>query len=415
LVATTRAPLAGIRILAVEQFGAGPFATLYLADMGAEVIKIEDPGSSGDVSRYVPPGQKGTDSLYFESFNRGKRSLALDLKNPGGRQVFERLVGASHAVFSNLRANAAEQLGLTYDDLKRVNPAIVCVLLSGYGRAADRSAYPGYDALIQAEAGWAALTGDPQGPPTKSGLSLVDYAGGLTAALALMVALFDAQRTGRGREVDVSLYDVALALLTYPATWYLSSGILTERHALSAHPSIVPFQFFETADGYLAVACPKEKFFAALADRIGVPELKMDSRFNSFETRRRNREALVKMLNERFRQRRTNEWLALLRGTVPVAPVRGLASALNLEELLERDMLASYPHPTLGTVSGVATPFRMDDFSPRYEAAPALDADRASILESIGFSSADVDALASTGAFGERPGARMAGPVDVPG
>lgn len=384
--------------------------------MGAEVIKIEDPASGGDVARYVPPGQVGTDSLYFETFNRGKRSLALDLKSRGGRQVFERLVTTSQAVFCNLRANAAEQLGLTYAELSEVNPAIVCVLLSGYGRAGDRAAHPGYDALIQAEAGWAALTGDPQGPPTKSGLSLVDYAAGLTAALALMVGLFDAQRTGRGRDVEVSLYDVAIALLTYPATWYLSRGLLTERFPLSAHPSIVPFQFFETADSYLAVACPKEKFFAALSDRIGMPELKADPRFNSFEARRTHRDALVGLLNDRFRQRRTNEWLAVLRGSVPVAPVRGLESALNLEELLERDMLASYFHRAFGTVSSVGTPFRMGNFSSRYVAAPALDADRAHILESIGFTPREVSALASAGAFGApAEAARPAGPADVPG
>ena len=177
-------PLAGVRILAVEQFGAGPFATLHLADLGAEVIKIEDPAAGGDVARSVPPVQAGTTSLYFEAFNRGKRSLALDLKSPAGRAVFERLVGTADAVFNNLRGDLPEALGLTYATLGRVNPAIVCVSLSAYGRSGPRAAEPGYDALIQAEAGWAALTGDPDGPPQKSGLSLADYAGGLAAARA---------------------------------------------------------------------------------------------------------------------------------------------------------------------------------------------------------------------------------------
>src|SRR5262249_26016418 len=153
------------------------------------------------------------------------------------------------------------------------NPAIVCVSLSAYGRAGERAAYPGYDALVQAEAGWAALTDEPDAPPTKSGLSLVDFAAGLNAALGLTIALFDARRTGQGRDVEVNLYDSALALLSYPATWYLSRGISTERLSHSAHPSLVPFQFFQTADGYIAIACAKEKFFQLLAPLIGRPEL----------------------------------------------------------------------------------------------------------------------------------------------
>src|SRR6202022_1184839 len=179
-------PLAGLRVIAIEQYGAGPYGTLYLADMGAEVIKIEDPGTGGDISRYVPPGQQGQDSLFFETFNRGKKSICLDLKNPAGRQVLERLVKDSQGIFTNLRGDLPESLRLAYEPLGAFNPALVCVSLSAYGRTGPRAAYPGYDALIQADAGWAALTGEPDGPPVKSGLSLVDYSAGLMAALGLM-------------------------------------------------------------------------------------------------------------------------------------------------------------------------------------------------------------------------------------
>src|SRR5438067_2728727 len=219
------APLSGVRIIAVEQFGAGPFGTLHLADLGADVIRVEDPSTGGDVSRYVSPGQQGTDSLYFDSFNRGKRSILLDLKQQAGQEVLQRLVGSAHAVYANLRGDVVKELGLTYATLGRINPAIVCVSLSAYGRDGKRSSEPGYDPLVQAEAGWAALTGDPDGPPVKSGLSLADYAGGVMTALALMAAVFDAQRTGRGRDVDVSLYDVALAFHNYRATWYLHQAL----------------------------------------------------------------------------------------------------------------------------------------------------------------------------------------------
>jgi crotonobetainyl-CoA:carnitine CoA-transferase CaiB-like acyl-CoA transferase len=390
-------PLAGLRVIAIEQYGAGPYGTLYLADMGAEVIKIEDPGTGGDISRYVPPGQQGQDSLFFETFNRGKKSICLDLKNPAGRQVLERLVKDSQGIFTNLRGDLPERLGLTYEHLGAINPALVCVSLSAYGRTGPRSAYPGYDALIQADAGWAALTGEPNGPPVKSGLSLVDYSAGLMAALGLMIGVFQAQRTGRGGNVDTSLYDVALALLTYPATWYLSRGIETGRLPLSAHPSMVPFQFFQTADGYIAVACPKEKFFRELIRAIDLPP---DDRFSSYEARRQNRKALVELLTARLRERPTQAWIQVLAGRVPVAPVRSMTSALDETELEEQDMLVSYSHPTLGTVRMVGTPFKLEGYAPEYRAGPRMDGDRVAVLESLGYRPEEMDALAAAGAFG---------------
>jgi crotonobetainyl-CoA:carnitine CoA-transferase CaiB-like acyl-CoA transferase len=391
------APLRGVRIIAVEQYGAGPYGTVFLSDMGAEVIKIEDPAVGGDISRYVPPGQQGTDSLFFETFNRGKRSLVLDLKNEAAQGVLQRLVTTSHALFTNLRGDLPEQLGLTYDALQRFNPAIVCVSLSAYGRTGERSKHPGYDALVQAEAGWAALTGEPDGPPVKSGLSLVDYSAGLMAALALVVGVFDAQRTGRGRNIDTNLYDAALALLAYPATWYLTQGVVTERLPNSAHPSIVPFQFFATADGHIAVACAKEKFFKALATALELPS---DARFASFESRRANRQALTELLGERFRTRSTAEWLALLGGRVPIAPVRSLTAVLDHAELSGRDMLVSYPHPAFGQVESIGLPLKITGFAPDYRAGPSLDADRESILKTLGYTADEVVRLEAAGAFG---------------
>ena len=177
-------PLADVRILAIEQFGAGPWGTLQLADLGAEVIKIEDPASGGDVGRYVPPFQEGEDSLFFETFNRNKRSVSLDLRHPEARSVFEDLVRGSDVVYSNLRGDQPAKLRLTYDDLKDVNPRIVCCSLSGFGMTGPRAAEGGYDYMMQGLAGWMSLTGDPDGPPTKSGLSLVDLSGGYASAIA---------------------------------------------------------------------------------------------------------------------------------------------------------------------------------------------------------------------------------------
>ena len=394
------APLTGVRIVAVEQFGAGPFGTLLLADLGAEVIKIEDPASGGDVGRTVPPGATDGSSLYFEAFNRGKRSIALDLTSPAGREIFSSLVATADAVYNNLRGDLPDRLGLTYAALSEVNPAIVCVSLSAYGRDDPRRAEPGYDALVQAEAGWASLTGEPDAPPARSGLPLADYAAGLVAACGLLAGIVDARRTGRGRDLDTSLFDTALAILSYQATWWLSAGIETRRLPLSAHPSIVPFQFFATADGYIAVACAKEKFFQTLIQVIDLAELAEDRRFATFAARHQHRADLTQRLSQRFRQQTTNEWLERLRGQVPCAPVGELPDALDVERLQRRDMLASYEHPRLGSVRGVGLPLRVSGFTPRYRASPALGADTADLLAELGFDESAIARLTDAGAFG---------------
>jgi crotonobetainyl-CoA:carnitine CoA-transferase CaiB-like acyl-CoA transferase len=404
--------LAGIRVLAVEQYGAGPFGTLFLADLGAEVVKIEDRSAGGDVSRYIPPGQAGTDSLFFEAFNRNKRSLALDLKNPAGRGVLERLVGEADAVFSNLRGDLPDRLGLTYATLSAFNPAIVCVALTAYGRGGERATLPGYDALIQAEAGWASITGAPGDPPTKSGLSLVDYIAGLISALGMLAAIIDARRTGLGRDVDTNLYDSALSMLSYPATWLLSSGFVSPRRELSAHPSVVPFQFFATADGHIAIACPKEKFFRELVAGMELPEIAADPRFGSFEARRQNRDELVDRLSARFAELGTEAWLDRLRGRVPIAPVRTLEEALDPSELSARGMLAGYDHPVLGAVKSIGLPLTVGGFEAEYRPGPGLGADGDAILGEHGYATAEIDALRQAGAFGREGQSGAAEPVE---
>jgi crotonobetainyl-CoA:carnitine CoA-transferase CaiB-like acyl-CoA transferase len=226
-----------------------------------------------------------------------------------------------------------------------------------------------------------------------------------------MIALFDAQRTGRGRDVDTSLYDVALALLTYPATWYLTSGIVTERQPHSGHPSMVPFQFFETADGYIAIACPKEKFFQMLVQAIDLPELATDPRFASFTARREHRVTLVSILSQRFKQHTTASWMQRLRGRVPCAPVRSLNDALEEDELTERHMLASYSHPAFGRVRAIGTPFTLGGFQPEYRAGPRLNSDQRAILADLGYDAAAIADLAAAGAFGNHPVGRWHDPV----
>ncbi len=393
-------PLSGVRVLAAEQFGAGPFATMQLADLGADVIKLEDPHTGGDVGRTVPPGAHDGHSLYFEAFNRGKRSLALDLQTAAGQAVLQRLATASDVVFNNLRGDLPARLGLTFETLGPVNPQLVCASLSAYGRTGKRAREGGYDALVQAEAGWAMATGGPDDPPIKSGLSLVDYAAGLSIALAITAAVLDARQSGLGREIESSLYDVALSLLTYPATWHLSAGIESRRLADSAHPSIVPFQFFRTADGWIAIACAKEKFFRALTSAIERPDLASDTRFANFEGRSRHRDALVAELGRVLAGRSTTDWLERMRGTVPAAPVRSMAEALDPEELMARGMLAEYVSPVLGRVRHVGSPMRIAGSTRAYRAAPGLDHDRFAVLAEAGLTDVEIEQFDREGAFG---------------
>ena len=396
----SHAPLAGLTVIAVEQFGAGPFGTLMLADLGADVIKIEDPGSGGDVSRYIPPVQEGSDSLYFEAVNRNKRSLVLDLKSAVGRGVFERLVGTADAVFSNLRGDQPERLGLTWERLRHANERIVCVSLTGYGRHGDDARLPGYDALVQAGTGWAALTGGPDDPPTKSGLSLADYATGLAAMVGLLAGVVDARRTGTGRDVDTNLFDVALSMLTHHATWFLSAGIEAQRQPMSGHASVVPFQFFATADGYIAVACAKEHFFRAFLEALGLSELAEDERFVDMDARARHRRELLPILGARIASDTTAAWMKQLKGTVPAAPVTSMEGALDPQRLQDRAMLVEYEHELFGRVRSVAPPVVFGGYQPEHRPGPRLGADGAAILAELGYDALEQESLRDRGAFG---------------
>ncbi len=397
-------PLEDIRIVAVEQYGAGPFATMHLADLGAEVIKIEDPGAGGDVARYLPPFQHGDSSLFFQTYNRNKRSVALDIRTTAGRAVFDDLVARSDAVFSNLRGDLPAALGLCYDDLKDINPRIVCCSLSGFGMTGPRARQGGYDYILQGLCGWMALTGDPDGPPTKSGLSMVDFSGGFVAAIALLTGIHAARRDGAGMDCDLSLHDTATSLLGYLGTWHLTGGFEPERVAESGHPSLVPFQIFEAADGWLVIGCAKEKFWRRLTEVLGRPELADDERFVDFAARYANKDELLETLREVFRTRPASEWLEMLEAAgVPSGPIQDVPAALSDPHTLARGVLAETEHPHHGTIRQPVTPVRVgehptaDSLSP----GPALGADAPYVLkELLDYDDDRIDQLRAGGAFG---------------
>jgi crotonobetainyl-CoA:carnitine CoA-transferase CaiB-like acyl-CoA transferase len=391
-----------VRIVSLEQYGAGPFATLHLADLGAEVIKVEDPNVGGDVGRTVPPYQAEDTSLFFESFNRNKRSIVLDMATPSGRQVFEDLVRVSDVVFSNLRGDVPAKMKITYADLAHINPAIVCCSLSGYGMTGPRAKDPGYDYMLQALGGWMSLTGDPDGPPTKTGLSLVDFSGGLVASGAILAGVIAARRDGIGMDCDLSLYDTAISMLTYVAAWHLSADYEPERTRNSAHPSLVPFQAFEASEGWMVVGCAKEKFWQRYTEVIGMPELATDPRFNSFGSRNANRDVLLPILEERMRARTKDEWVADLRAaSVPCGQVQDVAAALRDPHTIARDMLITTTTPPLGEVQTVASAMKVGRRSEEHRRAPRLGEDQDDILRTLlGYDDTAITAATEAKAFG---------------
>ncbi len=388
-----RPPLAGVRVIAVEQYGAGPFATMYLSDMGAEIIKIEAPGT-GDSSRQSGPYYLGAnDSEFFQTFNLGKKSLTLDLRQPEGQAILHRLVAGADAVLNNLRGDQPGKLGLAYDRLKAVKPSIVCAHLSGYGRSGSRAAWPAYDYLMQAEAGFLSLTGEPDGPPTRMGLSIVDYLTGITTAFALTAALYGAARSGIGGDVDVTLYDVAMHQLTYPATWYLNEGHETGRRPRSGHPSVVPCETFPTRDGQIFVMCILPKFWENLCRIAGCDDLLADPRFTTNRDRFENREALVARLDAAFATAGTGDWMSRLAGHVPAAPVLTVANALDNPYFRAHGGMQTVAHPARAELGVLSNPIRIDGHRAEARRGPALGEHTDAILAELGYTAAEIDTL----------------------
>ncbi|PVX30689.1 CoA transferase [Sphingomonas pokkalii] len=392
-----RLPLAGVRILSVEQYGAGPYGTMLLAQLGAEVIKIETPGA-GDTARSVGPHfLREKESLFFQTFNLNKRSLTLDIDCAEGRAVLHRLAAGAHAVANNLRGDLPERLGLTYARLAVANPAIVCAHLSAYGRDNSRATWPGYDYLMQAEAGYLSMTGEPDGPPVRFGLSMVDFMTGSMMCVGLLAALLDAAKTGAGRDVDVDLLSTALHQTSYPATWYLNEGDVTGRAPRSAHPSVVPSQLFRARDGWLFVMAQMPKFWLRLIGTMGCAEMAEDPRFASPKARLANRQVLTELLEARFQTATVAEWVDRLAGAVPVAPVYDLAGALDNPFLAETAMIDTVAHVDRADLRVLANPIRLDGDRLPARAAPLLGGDTDAVLAEAGFDTAEIAALRAGG------------------
>lgn len=373
-------PLEGIRVLTLEQFGAGPYGTMFLAELGAEVIKIESP-QGGDPSRQVGPYKLGdNDSEYFQAWNLGKKSVTLDMKSEAGRRQFEALVKDADCVVNNMRGTQPAKLGIDYASLKHLKPSIVCLHISAYGRDNERQDWPGYDFLMQAEAGLMELTGEPDGPPTRVGVSMIDSMSGLTGIVGLLSCLLRARTTGKGCDVDTCLYDVAMHQLTYPGLWYLNEGDVSPRVPRSAHLSLAPVQTFPTKDGWIFIMCMTQKFWLNLCEVIGRSDLLADPRFPDPNTRAKNRAAMSAELDVTFRTRTTAEWLAAMNGLLPAAPVYRLDQALDSEFARGTGMVSAVPHPVKGNLRVLANPLRIDGERLAQSACSSLGADNDALL-----------------------------------
>lgn len=361
------APLAGIRIIEVGHMLAGPYCGLMLADMGAEVIKIETP--DGDIGRTVSPHFVGPHNAYFASLNRNKKSVVLDLVSDEGLAALGRIAETSHALVTNLRPSAIRKLGLTYDTLRSWNERLVCVALTGYGLDGPYADNPAYDYVIQAMTGVMALTGDPQAPPTKAGYSAVDNSAGLVAAIGLLAKIVQ----GQGGQVDVAMYDVMLSQLNYLAGAALNAGEIIERLADSSHPYVVPAQIFPTTDGWLTLFITHDKFWKTFCIEIGHPEWATDPRFATMTGRRTHRVEVISAISQVLRQASAAEWVRRLGPLgVVVAEVGTLNAALRSDIAAARALIVPLGDGNL-PLQAVACPIRFQGFSPVYGLPPLLD------------------------------------------
>ncbi|WP_108676426.1 CaiB/BaiF CoA transferase family protein [Acuticoccus yangtzensis] len=363
-------PLEGIKVLDLSRVLAGPTATQTLADLGAEVWKIEAPGAGDDTRGWMPP-QIGGESTYFMAANRSKKSVEIDLKNPEGLKTVLALAAQADVLVENFRLGALDRMGLGYEAISKLNPAIVYASISGYGRTGPRAAEPGYDFVIQAESGLMAITGEPDGQPMKLGVAITDLVTGMNTVQGILAALIARGRTGRGQHVDISLFDSAVAALANVATGHLQTGGGFKRFG-NAHPTVVPYQTFDTADGTLCLAVGNDSQFRKLCTLVMErPDMAEDVRFIRNRDRVEHRGALIPALAGIFSTKPNAHWIAALKAAgVPCGEVRTVEQVFDSPEVAARNIVLEVPDAKHGTLRLVASPLRLSETPPRFPSAP---------------------------------------------
>ena len=390
-------PLAGIRVLDVTRALSGPFATMVLGDLGAEVIKVEDVWHGDDTRRWGPPFQ-GDDAAYFLSVNRNKRGLAVNLKTPQGRDIVRRLALASDIVMENFRPGTAARLGLEYAELARQNPRLIYASISGYGQTGPSAPLPGYDAVAQAVSGMMSVTGEPDGEPVRSGTSLADVGGGMWALIGILAALHAREASGQGQLVDISLLDGQVAWLTYVAGKYFATGVTPGRHG-SAHESLTPYQVLPTADAPLMVAVGSDGLWRRFAEATGLGDLADDPRYATNPDRVRNRDTLIPRITQALAGRGCAEWTDLLNAAgVPAGPVNTVPAALEHPQVAAREMVTEIEHPVAGPLKMLGSPIKLSAQPTTIRRPPpTLGQHTDEILAEAGFTVAEITELHQAG------------------
>ncbi len=397
-------PLEGIRVLDLSRVLAGPWATMSLGDLGAEIWKIENVKGGDDTRAWSVPNYKGI-STYYLCANRGKHSIAVDLKAPEGRQIVLDLAAKADVVVENFRAGTVDRLGIGYEDIRKINPGIVYCSISGYGQTGPESDRPGYDFVMQAESGMMSITGQEDGPPTRLGVAFADVVGGMVATQSILAALYQRRETGLGQYIDVALLETTLNMLINVGTGYLNAGAEPRRFG-NAHPTVVPYQVFDTADGTFALAVGNDRMFQDFCTQvIDRPDLVSDPRFVTSHQRALNREPLLAELAGILRGRGTEDWLAACHAaSVPAGKVKSIAEALNAASANERGLIQILQHPELGEVRLVAPAQGLaaqKGLVPK--APPLLGEDTQAVLGRVlGIDRSRIETLAKAGIIGIR-------------
>ena len=364
--------LAGIRVIDLTRILAGPYCTMILGDLGAEIIKIEHPEGGDDTRQWGPPFIEGGQSAYFLCANRNKRSLTLNLKSEKGLAILKELIREGDVVVENFRTDTLERWGLSYDELKCIREDIIYCTITGYGYTGPYRDRPGYDFMAQAQAGFMSVNGPVEGEPYRAGVAIADLAAGIFASNAIVAALFARERAGKGQRIDISLLDSMVALMSYVASNYLVSGEVPQRYG-NAHPNIVPYQEFQAKDGYIALAAGNDNQWTKLCNLIGHSEWAEDDRFSTNPKRLENRDHLVKMVNEIIGGRNSKEWLSLFeQAGLPAAPINDLKQTFSDPQVEARNLRWEVQHPTAGTVPLVASPLNIPTSPTKVRYPPPL-------------------------------------------
>ena len=391
--------LDGVTVLDLTRVLSGPYCTMMLADMGARVVKVEQPGKGDDTRAWGPPFQAG-ESAYFLSVNRNKESLTLNLKHPDGRRVLDALLERADVLVENFRPGTLERMGLGYADVSRRRPGLVYCSISGFGQTGPRRREPGYDAVLQGEGGLMSITGEQDGPAYRLGVAIADIVSGMFSAYGVAAALLARHRTGRGQLVDVGMLDAVAAVLTYQAGIYFATGAAPGRLG-NRHPTITPYESLAAADGELVVAVGNDQLWRTFCGVLGADDLADDPRFRTNKDRVAARETLRPMLVERLRARPAAEWLADLKAAgVPCGGVRDLEQVFTDPQVLERAMVVALDHPIAGAIRQLGVPVKLDGTPGAVRTPPpTLGQHTAAILGELGIGDAEAARLRAAGAI----------------